>query len=206
MVYCSHCRAALDDGALECKYCGCKIEQSIINNSISSPEGTIDSAAESSAENVVAVVSEETNPYEGKTYSFVSPAGEFMALTWSGSRVRGDVNFLKDRMTFDIVPKRYNKTPVIMYPDILKVEIKKSRSTLNWIYLITMFIIGFSSIAAGIGIIILIFAIIDIFTGVASKVLIYQRNGITMEIIDKNHENARAFKSIIDSIIAKNIT
>lgn len=121
---------------------------------------------------------QENNNNLFKEFHFVSSWGR-EALNFSG-KVRSDITVEDKCIKLDIRPKRRNKTPVILFEDILDVKTGKSCNLFCIILAVIALLLGlFDSdwIMEG-----LIFCFIFIWGGLDNKATIYQRNGVNVTL------------------------
>lgn len=102
-------------------------------------------------------------------------------------RIRTTAMLKQDRAEFDIWPKKFNKIPVIMYEDILKVEIGIKLSY-YYCFFTTVALIGMFSNPLTI-----VFAVLFAFMAVNRKVIISLRSGHQLIVYSLKKEAAQDF-------------
>lgn len=117
---CNRCGAEIPNGVRECPYCDAVIAAAENQTMPVYQElGQVEAASDAAGQTDVAGTS-----LAGKKYSFASTYGTNLAGIFY-SKITSNVEFAEDRLFIDIKPKRFNKSPAILFDDITGIDIAR---------------------------------------------------------------------------------
>lgn len=143
---------------------------------------------------------EETQkPDAIKKYNFVSAAGANMLapklFVFTDSTVKTEVRLYEDRLEFDILPKRFNKVPLVYLSDIKVVDVGKKIHTLTWLRLFASLVLAVCTVGLG-----LILTVIVLVGGVDNVVTVYCKDGRHAVFFSGDKAAAEQFRQDIEQI------
>lgn len=184
-MYCKKCGAEIKDGSKFCIKCGVRVAKEDPKTE-SVCQMPVQPEIVSDAEGQVVVTGE---PLTGKKYTFVSANGANLLGTRFNARITSNVEIAEDRLFIDIKPKRFNKSPAILFEDIIGIDISRRVSIGFCIFTIIAVICGVT-----ISPYYFLSTAIFVWCGLHRKITILQRNGKKVVMYDKSESQAKEFK------------
>lgn len=179
---CEKCGAEILDDSIICPFC---------ETAVGKKEKTLDAIQQPAICAPQAEIS--GNELVGKKYELIST--RYMnSKTILDSRVKSTVEVMDDRIQIDIKPRRMNVSPVIMLEDLLSIELTKKICPLYIADAILLIVLGFQIP------LLFLLAAFCLWTGVNTKVVITQRNGIKVIMYSKDKNAAEKFKEDMKKI------
>lgn len=183
-MYCKKCGAEIKDGSKFCIKCGVRVAKEDPKTE-SVCQMPVQPEIVSDAEGQVVVTGE---PLIGKKYTFISTRGTNLLTLFQG-RIVSDVEIAEDRLFLDISPKRFNKSPAILFEDITGIDIS-IRVNICYCILIMMTVICGFTISPSY----FLAAALLVWVGLQRKITISQRNGQKVVMYDRSGSQAKEFK------------